>query len=96
MSTEIQAIGRVVTSKAGRDKGRSFLITGVIDENHVYVVDGTLRKLLNPKKKKLKHLTMESAEAEGIREKLTTGKQVFDAEIRNCLIHLGFNQETQD
>lgn len=96
MNEEYQAIGRVVTSKAGRDKGRSFLITGVIDDNHVSVVDGTLRKLSNPKKKKLKHLTMEPAEAESIREKLTTGKQVFDAEIRNCLIHLGFNQETQD
>lgn len=91
MSDQEDLIGRVVTSKAGRDKGRSFLVVARVDENHVHIVDGTLRKLGRPKKKKLKHLTLEAPAATGIREKITNGKQVFDAEIRNNLIALGFN-----
>ena len=96
MSEHADLIGQVVTSKAGRDKGRSFLVTVVFDQQHVYLVDGTLRKLAKPKKKKLKHLSMEPSTAEGIREKLCAGKQVFDAEIRNCLMNMGYNLDEEE
>ena len=33
-------LGRAVTSKAGRDKGRTFLIVGIADDNHVLLADG--------------------------------------------------------
>lgn len=49
-------IGKVVLSKAGRDKGRFFIIVGISDENHVYISDGGLRPLERPKKKKFRHL----------------------------------------
>lgn len=43
---ETQAVlGRVVISKAGRDRGRAFLITGIADDAHVYLADGMARKL---------------------------------------------------
>lgn len=96
MSAFDGCIGRVVTSRAGRDAGRSFLIVAVADEDHVLIVDGTLRKLSKPKKKKLKHLHVEADIAEGIKEKLSDGKQVFDAEIRNCLHNLGYNSQEQE
>lgn len=51
--------GRVVISKAGRDKGRNFVVVGVCDEAHVYIADGKTHKLIAPKKKKLKHLRFE-------------------------------------
>ena len=84
-------IGRVVTSKAGRDQGRTSLIVGVCDDNHVYIADGELRKLASPKKKKLKHLKIEKDTAESVREKLLEGKKVFDAEIRKSILTLGYN-----
>ena len=96
MNVTERAIGQVVTSRAGRDRGRSFLIVGVYDDNHVLVADGVLRKMQNPKKKKLRHLTMENAEAEGIREKLSSGEQVLDADVRKSLHRLGYDPKAQE
>ena len=47
--------GDLAISTAGRDKGRIFLITE-IDKEFVFIVDGKLRKVGNPKKKNKKHL----------------------------------------
>ncbi|NLY36683.1 MAG: RNA-binding protein [Tissierellia bacterium] len=48
--------GDIVISKAGRDKGRPLIVLENIDENFVLLVDGDLRPLEKPKKKKLLHL----------------------------------------
>lgn len=94
---ETQAVlGRVVISKAGRDRGRAFLITGIVDDAHVYLADGVMRKLARPKKKKLMHLRIEPVLAEGIAAKLESGTKVFDAEIRRSLMTLGYNSEEQE
>ena len=78
-------IGRVVLSRSGRDKGRAFLIVGVIDSPYVLIADGGLRRLAKPKNKKLKHLDLQPMVLENIQEKLTQGKKVFDAELRSAL-----------
>ncbi len=83
-------VGRVAISRAGRDSDRAFLIVGEVDEQYVLLVDGCLRKLAKPKRKKRKHIRLEPASVESVRHKLQDGKQVFDAEIRNCLINLGY------
>lgn len=88
-----ELIGTVATSLAGRDKGRSFIIVDVFDENYVFLADGCLRKLEKPKKKKLKHLKLHNAVVESVRVKLMEKKQVFDAEIRKCLLSAGFNHD---
>ncbi|KKI49373.1 hypothetical protein CHK_2951 [Christensenella hongkongensis] len=72
-------------SRSGRDKGRAFLIVGVIDSPYVLIADGGLRRLAKPKKKKLKHLDLQPMVLENIQEKLTQGKKVFDAELRSAL-----------
>ncbi|MCI5642766.1 MAG: KOW domain-containing RNA-binding protein [Peptoniphilus sp.] len=48
--------GQVVRSKKGRDEGKVFVITEIIDDDFLLLVDGKLRKLDRPKKKKVKHL----------------------------------------
>ena len=48
-------IGMLAKSKAGHDKGHVYVIYGV-DETYVYLVDGKIRTLSNPKKKKQKHV----------------------------------------
>lgn len=48
--------GQVVRSKKGRDEGKVFVITEIIDDDLLFLVDGKLRKLDRPKKKKVKHL----------------------------------------
>ena len=93
MLSDDHYIGRVALSRAGRDAGRAFLIVEHIDDNHVGLVDGMLRYLERPKKKKLKHLELTDVVAENIRAKLLEGKRVFDAEIRKYLLTSGFNHE---
>lgn len=79
-------VGQVVRSRAGRDRGRLLVISGIVDAAHVYVVDGELRSLERPKKKKLRHLdaTRFAADAE-LTAKLVTGDTVQNAQIRKCL-----------
>ena len=47
--------GSLVYSRAGRDKGMLFLVLET-DGEYVYLTDGDTRKVLKPKKKKLKHI----------------------------------------
>lgn len=77
--------GRVVISKFGRDKGRPFLVVELLEEPYVLIADGALRRLKQPKKKKLKHLELTGTVLEGIRDKLEQGTKVFDAELRSAL-----------
>ena len=54
MSVEVR-VGDLVVSLAGRDKGRPFVVQSA-EEGFVYLVDGDLRKLDRPKKKKRMHV----------------------------------------
>lgn len=83
-------IGRVAISKSGRDKGRYFIIID-LDGVYAYVVDGELRKLDKPKKKKIIHLRFKPHVAEEIAAKVERSERIFDYEIRQALNGLGFN-----
>lgn len=48
--------GQIVYSTAGRDCGRYFLVFKVLEDGYVSLVDGSLRKVEKPKRKKIKHL----------------------------------------
>lgn len=78
-------LGQLVISTAGRDKGRKFIVLKIIDNNHVYISDGYLRKVEKPKKKKLKHLKITSITSDTLREKIETNKYVENFEIRSFL-----------
>lgn len=80
--------GQVVISKAGRDKKRRFIVKSIIDENHVYISDGDLRKIEKPKKKKLKHIKVTNIIADTIGKKLSENGNVEDFEIRDFLSSL--------
>lgn len=59
-------------SKAGRDKSRSLIVLETVDENHVLLVDGDLRKLERPKKKKVIHLQKTNRKTERLEEAKTS------------------------
>ncbi|WP_139264211.1 KOW domain-containing RNA-binding protein [Clostridium magnum] len=77
--------GRVVFSKAGRDKDKFFIILDVVDSNYVYISDGLLRSVEKPKKKKVKHLAFTHVIAEEIRNLLMASEKVSNAVIRKFL-----------
>jgi ribosomal protein L14E/L6E/L27E len=49
------SVGQKVRSIAGHDNGTDYIIVRT-EDNYVYVADGAIRKLENPKKKKFKHI----------------------------------------
>lgn len=79
------SIGQVVRSRAGRDKGKIFLIYNIIDHDSVYVVDGNLRKLDNPKKKKIKHLIVYNTVLYELKDKINNNVKINNAYIRKLL-----------
>ena len=80
-------LGQLAKSIAGRDKG-GMVIIDIIDENYVYVVDGDLRRVENPKKKKIKHLQMLNKRADLIAEKLAKKRKINNEDIKEALNEL--------
>ncbi len=78
-------VGRVVYSKCGRDEGRKFLVTGVIDEDFVYIADGDTRRMTKQKKKRRKHLKATQTLDQKLRDRIVNGDIPLDHEIRACL-----------
>lgn len=88
-------LGQVVYSKAGRDAGRKFIIVAIVDEKYVLISDGDLRRIENPKKKKVKHLELAGEKIEPISDKLNNNEKVTNSEIRKALAVLAEdNNET--
>lgn len=65
-------IGQMVRSIAGRDNGTAYVVVRT-DGNYVYVADGAIRKLENPKKKKFKHIQGSYNISEEIAARLADG-----------------------
>jgi ribosomal protein L14E/L6E/L27E len=78
-------VGQVVRSLAGRDKGQYMVVIEVVDDQFIYIANGKLRKVNNPKKKKVKHLAKTNHIATEIRDKILDGKKISNAEIRKIL-----------
>ncbi len=91
MSVEVR-VGDLVVSRAGRDKGRPFVVLSA-EEGFVYLVDGDLRKLDRPKKKKRMHV--KPYPKKGLcRMELPEGRLLCDADIRKHIAALTAADET--
>lgn len=78
-------LGQVVRSKAGRDKGKVFVVLNIVDDEYVLIADGDYRRLDNPKKKKIKHLIVYKAIIEELNERLESRQKINNAFIRKAL-----------
>ena len=81
-------VGQVVRALAGRDRGRLFIVTEVLDESYVRIADGAKRKIEAPKRKKSKHLQKYDLIIESISEALIQGKGPENSLIRRELAGL--------
>ena len=72
--------GQLVCSKAGRDRGKYYLVWEHIDERHVQVVDGKYKTIERPKKKNVIHLQKHNYVIQDFARDKKTGK------INNSLI----------
>ena len=78
-------IGSVVYSRAGRDEGRYYIVTEIVSDGFVRIVDGVVRRLDKAKLKKLKHVKVTGDVIESVAEKIKTGAVIYDSEIREAL-----------
>ncbi|HEV8339903.1 MAG TPA: KOW domain-containing RNA-binding protein [bacterium] len=77
-------LGRVVTSKAGRDRGDRYVVVATLGADMVLVADGQRRGMDRPKKKNVKHLILHDA-APALAEALARGERPRDEVIRTAL-----------
>lgn len=92
MINEPLKAGCVVISRAGRDEGRYFFVLRELDDNHVLIADGDLRKADKPKKKKRKHLKGTKEWVPELSERLKAGECVLDHELRQALVTIGMRK----
>jgi len=78
------AIGQVVFSKCGRDKGAAFVVTAEEGE-YIWLVDGKLRKYSAPKKKKIKHVQVTYHIDVGLADKIERNAYLVDADFIKAL-----------
>ena len=72
--------GMLVYSKAGRDKGRLFVVLRT-ENDFVYLSDGDTRLVGNPKKKKIKHINRTNTVLE------LDFENISDSDVRKALIN---------
>ncbi|MHB1127434.1 MAG: hypothetical protein ACYC2T_10865 [Bacillota bacterium] len=83
-ASHIQA-GQLVHSKAGRDRGSSFLVLKTLGDTFVQLVDGDLRKIEKPKKKNVRHLQVSKKMSTKVRDTILSGQIPTNAEIREAI-----------
>lgn len=91
--TNDNLLGMMVLSKAGRDKGKYFIIVGIIDQNYVYISNGDSRGIDKPKKKKIKHIFQTNIVSQTIKESLLKNKTVNNSDIKKFLQTQCLNKE---
>ena len=75
----------VVRSAAGRDTGSLFLVMDVLENGYAYIIDGKIRRIEKPKKKKLKHLAFIAQDSSKTAGKILNAEKLTNAEIRRLL-----------
>lgn len=81
-------VGQLVYSRAGRDRGRPFLVWQLAGCRRVYLVDGDIRRTSKPKLKNVLHVQAVNRLDAGIAERLNRGDAVTDAEVRQAIARL--------
>lgn len=71
--------GMLVYSKAGRDKGKLFLVLDT-ENDFVYLSDGDTRRIGSPKKKKIKHINKTNTVLN------LDFDNISDSEVRHALV----------
>lgn len=78
-------VGMFAVSKAGHDKGRMYLVLRE-EAGYVYLADGRIRTIENPKKKKRKHVQPVMAGIdEALAAKIQNAQTLYNEEIKSAI-----------
>lgn len=78
-------VGQIVYSKCGRDKSKPFMVLDIQD-GYLYLVDGELRKLEKPKKKKIKHVQPTNFVDQNIKSIILEKRYLLDNDIKKTIL----------
>lgn len=81
----ILRLGQLVTSRAGRDTGRAYLVVGFRPDGRVLVADGRYWRVARPKPKNPRHLWLHDRVATEVAERLQRGEPVTDSLVAEQL-----------
>ena len=76
--------GMFARSLAGHDKDKLYLISK-IEAEYVYLVDGKVRTLEKPKKKRKKHIQIDYQIIDFIKAKIEAGVKLQDEEVKRAI-----------
>ena len=86
-------VGKVVLSKAGRDKNHLYVIVKQLDEQYVFLANGSTKTILKPKKKKLKHIEIVNVINDEIKSCIANDDISTDLKIKRFLKFEGIVKE---
>lgn len=78
------SLGQIVKSSSGRDAGMIYLVIKS-EEKNVFLADGRTRRFKNPKKKNIRHVKVYQWIAEAMANKLKSGLEITDEQIRQVI-----------
>jgi hypothetical protein len=78
------SIGMFARSLAGHDKSKLYLISKIEGE-YVYLVDGRIRTLDKPKKKRKKHIQIDYQIMGFVKDKLSTTNKLQNEDIKRAI-----------
>lgn len=87
-------IGRLVFSQSGRDRGRAFVVVGILKQNYILMADGNLHKIEKPKKKNIRHVKVSNIVADQIYEYLNRGEIPDNYMIKKNIQSILENEES--
>jgi len=87
-------IGAYAVSTAGHDSGKYYVILQM-DSEFVYLVDGKIRILSRPKKKKMMHVQMLERSNQTLTDKVNN-KTVIDEEIKRAIKLLQYGNSSKE
>ena len=78
-------IGMLAISKAGHDCGCTYMIIA-FDEEYVYLVDGKMKFIAKPKKKRWKHIQIIKKVPDlELAKRMKDGQNVTDVEVKHAI-----------
>lgn len=86
-------IGKIVLSKAGRDKNHLYVVIGLIDQEYLFLANGDTKTVINPKRKKVKHLSVIEDVNDEIKTAILNNDKSTDLQIKRFLKLKGIVKE---
>jgi len=87
-------IGRLVFSQSGRDRGKAFVVVGVLQDRYILIADGDVHKIEKPKKKNIRHVKVSNIVADKVYEYLDRGEKPDNYLIKKNIQSILENEES--